>query len=174
MPTRNIPTRRRRAIVGGVAVALLGAGIASAAVASAAPAVDCPPNIPIEYWHGVTLTGVQYNSRTPTDGRQTRYTFNADSSVDWSVAGVGDRTYRDTYSQSGSNSVRFYSDLNSGRGYPIAFYVSAEQCDASGHVTQASAQTQVPLWPDGSAWYTLQTNPGQSLRSNPSADAGVE
>jgi hypothetical protein len=170
MPT-NTPTSLRRVIVGGVAVALLGAGIAGAAVANAAPAVDCPPNIPIEYWHGVTLTGIQY--RTPTDGRQTRYTFNADSSVDWSVAGVGDRRYRSPYSQSGSNTVRFNSDLDKGYGQLIAFLVTAEQCDASGHVIQASAITQVPNQ-DRPGFYRLATNPGESLRSTASSDVGVE
>jgi hypothetical protein len=158
-------------IVGGVALALLGAGTACAAVANAAPAANCPDNIPIESWHGVTLTGVQYRLGTPTDGRQTRYTFNADNSVDWSVAGVGNRTYRDKYSQSGSDGVFFASDLNTGRGVPIGFFVIAEQCDATGHVTQARAETRVP---NGPGWYTLQTNPGEPLRSTASSDAPVE
>src|SRR3974390_560280 len=109
MPTSNTPTCFRRAIVGGVAVALLGAGGVGAAVANAAPTANCPDNIPIEFWQGVTLTGAQYRLGTPTDGRQTRYTFNADDSVDWSVAGVGNRTYRDIYSQSGSDGVFFVS-----------------------------------------------------------------
>jgi hypothetical protein len=171
MPTINTPSHFRRVIVGGVAAALLGAAIGSAAVASAAPAGNCPDNIPIESWQGVTLTGVQYKVGT-TDGRQTRYTFNADNSVDWSVAGVGNRMYRDTYFQSGSDGVFFDSDLNSG-GVPIGFSVTAEQCDATGHVTQAYAETRVPNGP-APASYILQTRPGESLRSTASADAGVE
>jgi hypothetical protein len=160
-------------IVGGVAVALLGAGIGGAAVANAAPTANCPANIPLESWHGVTLTGVQYRLGTPTDGRQTRYTFNADNTVDWSVAGLGDRTYRDTYFQQGDNRVFFYSRLDRDVGLQIRFAVVAEECNASGQVTQAYAETQVPNGPPPAS-YILQTNPGEPLRSTASADAGVE
>jgi hypothetical protein len=169
MPTRNIPTRRRRAIVGGVAVALLGSGTAGAAVANAAPAANCPATTTLVSWHGATLTGVQYGWG---GGRQTRFTFNADNSVDWSVAGVGDRTYRTMYSQY-KDTVHFRSEIDRGFGQqPIDIALTAEQCDATGHVTQARAETFVSE--SLGRWYILRTKPGEPLRSTASADKAVE
>jgi hypothetical protein len=140
------------------------AGTVVAAVTLGAPAVQAAPapSSPAQGtlvatcgsdpgdWNGVSVFGSQFHDNDKAKNSSASFfTFGA-KTVDWKMtlhwANYG-TTDTDAYRVTGPRTVEFNSDLGKGKGDFWRFRLTAVDCDSSGHVTSATADTYIPPIP---------------------------